>query len=137
MGETILETLIQRSFVIGEKVLLVIITLLTCIAVILELTELVTTQSVGLADLLLLFIYLAVFGMAVAYYRAQTLPVTLPVLIAITGITRLIILQGKDFDPSILLFEAGAIFLLAISFAVLTWANTKFQKPKPSIADDD
>ena len=37
--------------------------------------------------------------MAVAYYRAQTLPVTLPVLIAITGITRLIILQGKDFDP--------------------------------------
>ena len=40
-----METLIQRSFVIGEKVLLVIITLLTCVAVILELTELVATQS--------------------------------------------------------------------------------------------
>ena len=123
-----METLIQRSFVIGEKVLLVIITLLTSVAVILELTELVATQSVGLADLLLLFIYLEVFGMAVAYYRAHTLPVTLPVLIAITALTRLIILQGKDFDPSILLFEAGAIFLLAISFAVLTWANTKNKK---------
>ena len=133
MGETILETLIQRSFVIGEKVLLVIITLLTSIAVILELTELVAAQSVGLADLLLLFIYLEVFGMAVAYYRAQTLPVTLPVLIAITALTRLIILQGKDFDPSILLFEAGAIFLLAISFAVLTWANTK--NPKTETID--
>ena len=60
-----------------------------------------------------------------------------PVLIAITGITRLIILQGKDFDPSILLFEAGAIFLLAVSFAVLTWANTKLQKLKPLIADED
>jgi len=127
VGETILETLIQRSFVIGEKVLLVIIALLTSVAVILELTELVTTQSVRLADLLLLFIYLEVFGMVVAYYRAHTLPVTLPVLIAITALTRLIILQGKDFDPSILLFEAGAIFLLAISFAVLTWANTKNQ----------
>jgi len=132
-----LETLIQRSFVIGEKVLLVIITLLTGVAVVLELTELVASQSVGLADLLLLFIYLEVFGMAVTYYRAQTLPVTLPVLIAITGITRLIILQGKDFDPSILLFEAGAIFLLAVSFAVLTWANTKLQKLKPLIADED
>ena len=132
-----METLIQRSFVIGEKVLLVIITLLTCVAVILELTELVATKSVGLADLLLLFIYLEVFGMAVAYYRAQTLPVTLPVLIAITGITRLIILQGKDFDPSILLFEAGAIFLLAVSFAVLTWANTRLQKIRPLIADED
>ena len=123
-----METLIQKSFVIGEKLLLVIITLLTSVAVILELTELVAAQSVGLADLLLLFIYLEVFGMAVAYYRAQTLPVTLPVLIAITALTRLIILQGKDFDPSILLFEAGAIFLLAISFAVLTWANTKNSK---------
>ena len=132
-----MEKWIQRSFVIGEKVLLVIITLLTCVAVILELTELVASQSVGLADLLLLFIYLEVFGMAVAYCRAQTLPVTLPVLIAITGITRLIILQGKDFDPSILLFEAGAIFLLAVSFAVLTWANTKYQKLKPLIADED
>ena len=36
-----------------------------------------------------------------------------------------------------LLFEAGAIFLLAVSFAVLTWANTKYQKLKPLIADED
>ena len=56
--------------------------------------------------------------MAVVYYRAQTLPVTLPVLIAILGITRLIILQGKDFEPSILLYEAGAIFLLAIAYGI-------------------
>ena len=75
--------------------------------------------------------------MAVVYYRAQTLPVTLPVLIAITGITRLIILQGKDFEPSILLFEAGAIFLLAIAYGVLTWANSKSQKLKAFIADED
>jgi protein PsiE len=127
----------QKSFAVGEKVLLVIIAGLTFVAVILELSNLAVKLYVELADLLLLFIYLEVFGMAVAYYRAQTLPVTLPVVIAITGITRLIILQGKDFDPSILLFEAGAIFLLATSFAILTWANSKIVSLKPLIADED
>jgi len=121
----------------GGKILLVIIAVLTLIAVALELITLGSELKLELADLLLLFIYLEVFGMAVVYYRAQTLPVTLPVLIAITGITRLIILQGKDFEPSILLYEAGAIFLLAIAYGVLTWANSKSQKLKAFIADED
>ena len=132
-----MDKFVERSFIAGEKGLLIIIAGLTIIAVVFELYDLIITLTVQLADLLLLFIYLEVFGMAFVYYRARTLPVTLPVLIAITGITRLIILQGKDFEPSILLFEAGAIFLLAIAFAILTWANTKAQKLKPFIADED
>ena len=132
-----MERFVDKLFEVGEKTLLVIIAALTLVAVALELITLATELKLELADLLLLFIYLEVFGMAVVYYRAQTLPVTLPVLIAITGITRLIILQGKDFEPSILLFEAGAIFLLAIAYGVLTWANSKSQKLKAFIADED
>mgnify|MGYP001299791243 FL=1 len=132
-----MERVVDKLFEVGEKTLLVIIAALTLVAVALELITLVSELKLELADLLLLFIYLEVFGMAVVYYRAQTLPVTLPVLIAITGITRLIILQGKDFEPSILLFEAGAIFLLAIAYGVLTWANSKSQKLKAFIADED
>ncbi|MDB3998137.1 phosphate-starvation-inducible PsiE family protein [Litorivicinus sp.] len=132
-----MERVVNKLFEVGEKTLLVIIAALTLVAVALELITLGAELKLELADLLLLFIYLEVFGMAVVYYRAQTLPVTLPVLIAITGITRLIILQGKDFEPSILLFEAGAIFLLAIAYGVLTWANSKSQKLKAFIADED
>ena len=132
-----MERVVDKLFEVGEKTLLVIIASLTLVAVALELLTLGSEFKLELADLLLLFIYLEVFGMAVVYYRAQTLPVTLPVLIAITGITRLIILQGKDFEPSILLFEAGAIFLLAIAYGVLTWANSKSQKLKAFIADED
>ena len=132
-----MERWVDKLFEAGEKILLVIIASLTLIAVALELITLGSELKLELADLLLLFIYLEVFGMAVVYYRAQTLPVTLPVLIAITGITRLIILQGKDFEPSILLYEAGAIFLLAIAYGVLTWANSKSQKLKAIIADED
>ena len=132
-----MERVVDKLFEVGEKTLLVIIASLTLVAVAIELITLGSELKLELADLLLLFIYLEVFGMAVVYYRAQTLPVTLPVLIAITGITRLIILQGKDFEPSILLFEAGAIFLLAIAYGVLTWANSKSQKLKAFIADED
>lgn len=132
-----MERWVEKLFEAGEKILLVIIAVLTLIAVAIELITLGSELKLELADLLLLFIYLEVFGMAVVYYRAQTLPVTLPVLIAITGITRLIILQGKDFEPSILLYEAGAIFLLAIAYGVLTWANSKSQKLKAFIADED
>jgi protein PsiE len=57
----------------------------------------------------------------------------LPVLIAITGITRLIILQGKDAEPSKLLFEAGAVLLLALALAILSWASQR----APSISSGD
>ena len=63
--------------------------------------------------------------MAYAYYATHSVPVTLPVLIAITGITRLIILQGKEAEPSKLLFEAGAVLLLAVALAILSWASQR------------
>jgi len=105
--------------------LLVIISLLTMLAVALELIHFAEAGRVRLADLLLLFIYLEVIGMAYAYYATHSVPVTLPVLIAITGITRLIILQGKEAEPSKLLFEAGAVLLLALSLAILSWASQR------------
>lgn len=112
-------------FSAAERLLLVIISLLTMLAVALELAHFADSGRIRLADLLLLFIYLEVIGMAYAYYATHSVPVTLPVLIAITGITRLIILQGKEAEPSKLLFEAGAVLLLAISLAILTWASQR------------
>jgi len=125
-------------FSAAERLLLVIISLLTMLAVALELAHFADSGRIRLADLLLLFIYLEVIGMAYAYYATHSVPVTLPVLIAITGITRLIILQGKEAEPSKLLFEAGAVLLLAISLAILTWASQRApslntsDKPNPN-----
>lgn len=113
-------------FSAAERILLVIISLLTMLAVALELAHFADSGRIRLADLLLLFIYLEVIGMAYAYYATHSVPVTLPVLIAITGITRLIILQGKEAEPSKLLFEAGAVLLLAVALAILSWASQRF-----------
>ena len=112
-------------FSIAERILLVIISFLTMLAVALELKHFAESGQVRLADLLLLFIYLEVIGMAYAYYATHSVPVTLPVLIAITGITRLTILQGKEAEPSALLFEAVAVLLLAIALAILGWASQR------------
>ena len=64
--------------------------------------------TVTLADLLLLFIYTEVLGMIGVFYASNRIPITLPLFIAMTAISRLIILQGKGMDASVLLYEAGA-----------------------------
>ena len=38
-----------------------------------------------------------------------------------TALSRLIILQGKDMDPSALVFEAGAILLIAIACLIIRY----------------
>ena len=104
-----------------------LIGVLAIVAVAFELAGLAKTGDINLADLLLLFIYLEVLGMAYAYYSTHSVPVTLPVLIAITGITRLILLS-KDSEPTQLMYEAGAVLLLAIAYGALTWASHQFSR---------
>ena len=70
-------------------------------------------RNIDLADLFLLFIYAEIIGMVGAYYSTHRIPVTLPIVIAITAICRLIILQGKESEPLVILAGAGAILILA------------------------
>ena len=78
---------------------------------------------INLADLLLLFIYAEVFGLVAVYFRSHELPVIYPLFIAITALSRLIVLQGKDSAPEQLVFEAASILL--ISFAAILLRNIK------------
>lgn len=120
-NEKIFDGFVRLLFLFGERSLLLSIATLAILAAALEIAGFVETRSVNLADLLLLFIYLEVIGMTAAYYSSHEVPIKLPIFIAITGITRLIILQGKDLNPTNLIYEAGSIFLLALSYAVLRW----------------
>ena len=103
-----------------------IILIATSIAFILEIAHMVEIRTVNLPDLLLLFIYLEVIGMVTSYWRTQTIRLTYPLFIAITALSRLIILQKKDIDPSTLVYEAGAILLLAIAIVILKFRRSKF-----------
>jgi len=98
-----------------EKSLLTIIALLTIVATIQEIIKIYDSGTINLADLLLLFIYTEVLGMIGVFYTSNRIPITLPLFIAMTAISRLIILQGKGMDASTLLYEAGAILIIALA----------------------
>ena len=99
--------------------LLPIILISTVIAVGIEIKTMYINQSVTLADLLLMFLYLEVLAMVRVFWSQQSISITLPLLIAITALSRFIILQGKEMDPSGLVYEAVAIALIASAIVIL------------------
>ncbi len=99
--------------------LLIIILISTIIAVFVEIINMYETKSVSLADLLLMFLYLEVMAMVRVFWEEQSIRITLPLLIAITALSRFIIMQGKEMDPSALVYQSGAILLIAIAIVVM------------------
>ena len=118
-------TTIAKLIKVTEKTLLAIIAILTILATCEEIVVIYNAMSVQLADLLLLFIYTEVLGMIGIFFISNRIPITLPIFIAMTAISRLIILQGKEMDMSFLLFEAGAILILAIAVLVVRYKPNK------------
>ena len=104
---------VKKIIGLVEKSFLVIIAFFTIAAMGQEVLLLINNQRVELKDLLLMFIYAEVLGMLAAFYASHRIPITIPLFIAMTALSRLIILQGKDGDPAILLYESGAIILIA------------------------
>ena len=102
-----------------QLVLMVIILISTIIAVGIEISKMFQNRSVTLADLLLMFLYLEVLAMVRVFWNQQSISITLPLLIAITALARVIILQGKEMDPAALVYEAVAIVLIAGAIVIL------------------
>ena len=102
-----------------QLILMCIILISTVIAVGIEIKNMFHNQSVTLADLLLMFLYLEVLAMVRVFWDQQSISITLPLLIAITALARFIILQGKEMDPTALVYEAIAIVLIAAAIVIL------------------
>tara|TARA_B100001057_G_scaffold278283_1_gene278548 strand:- start:346 stop:726 length:381 start_codon:yes stop_codon:yes gene_type:complete len=102
-----------------QLILMCIILVSTVIAVGIEIKKMFVDQSVTLADLLLMFLYLEVLAMVRVFWDQQSISITLPLLIAITALARFIILQGKEMDPAALVYEAVAIVLIAGAIVIL------------------
>jgi len=112
-----------------EKAVIAVILIATITAIMFEIMRMLQVQYVELADLLLLFIYVEVIGMVRVYYVSNRVRMTYPLFIAITALSRLIILQGKDSNPELLLYEAGAIVLVAIAVIILRLRYVPILRP--------
>jgi protein PsiE len=104
-----------------ENAFLLVIGVFTVVAMLQEIWIIIEGRTVALKDLLLMFIYVEVLAMVGVYYDSKKIPITLPLFIAITALSRLLILQGKDQPPVNLLYESGAVLLLAIACVVITY----------------
>lgn len=120
MEQNKLNRQLHWTTVYTEKMLLAVIGVLTVGAAGMDIYEMFLARKIDLADLFLLFIYTEIIGMVGAYYSTHRIPVTLPIIIAITAMCRLIILQGKESEPWVLIASAGAILVLAGSAYIMS-----------------
>lgn len=98
-------------------------------------------DKMALSDLFLLFIYAEILGMVGAFYRDNRIPVTLPLIIAITALTRMIVLTTKGSDPIYIVYESLGILFLALSAIVLSFkdkmSQNKLKESRRNYRSDD
>lgn len=83
----------------------------------------------SLKDILLLFIYLELGAMIGIYFRTQRLPVQYLIFIAITALSRHLVIDVQkvtdDFHLYLLLIISGCILLLSLAVLVLAYVNER------------
>jgi len=111
-----------------QLVAVVFVLFATIIAFVLEVKEMYVNQTISLADLLLMFIYIEVIGLVRSYWETRSVRITYPMVIAITALARYIILQDKNDDPATLVYISSAILIVAAATVVIRFRNSKYLK---------
>ena len=111
---------VQKFIWLSERTILLLIAIATLYATASEIVRIIDVEIVNLSDLFLLFIYAEVLGMVASFYSNNRIPVTLPLIIAMTALTRMIILQSKDLNAINIIYEASGILILAIAAYIMT-----------------
>ena len=108
------------AFHLVERVLLILVALMTIGGALTEIVGIYQTRSITLADILQMFLYTEVIGMVSVFYTGKGATFIYPIFIAMTALARLIVLQSKEMAPENIVFEASAILLLAVAAVVIT-----------------
>ena len=111
---------VQKFIWLSERAILLLIAIATLYATASEIVRIIDVEIVNLSDLFLLFIYAEVLGMVASFYSNNRIPVTLPLIIAMTALTRMIILQSKDLNAINIIYEATGILILAVAAYIMT-----------------
>lgn len=120
----------RRSANLIQDVGLWLVLLATLVAGGQEVWKMIETREVLLTDILLLFIYLEVVTMVDVYWRSGTLPVRMPLYIAMVALARYIILEAAHLDSWQVVGISGAILVLALSVLVVRFGHLKLPYPE-------
>lgn len=106
-----------------EKLVLVGVGGLALVGIGQILLEIAANRAVRLEDLLLMFIFIEIMAMANVYFVRRSVPFTYPMFIAVTALSRLIVLQGKNIAPENLIYESGAILLVSLAILIIRFSQ--------------
>ena len=88
--------------------------------------DMIEAGRAALEDILLLFIYLELGAMVGIYFKTDRLPVLFLLYIAITAMTRFLVIDIKILPEEKLLWITGAILMLTVAVLILQIAAAKY-----------
>jgi phosphate starvation-inducible membrane PsiE len=117
---------------IMHNMMLFVIALATIWSALGEFTHIFTGSAPTLKDILLLFIYLEILAMVGIYFRTHRLPVRYLLYIAITALTRILVVDVKEMSNLVILSFTGAILMLTLSVLILKLSSSRFSSNSPT-----
>ncbi len=102
-----------------------------------EYLQIMATGHAALKDILLLFIYLELGAMVGIYFKTHRLPVHFLIYIAITALSRHLVIDvqqvSDDFHLYLLLSITGAIVVLSVAVLILTYAARTYGRAEDEV----
>lgn len=80
-----------------------------------------------LHDILLLFIYLEIGAMVGIYFRTHRLPVRFLIYVAITALTRMLVIDAEHLADQRVLTVTGAILILALASLAVDFSSARLR----------
>lgn len=117
----------EFSLVIVQSIALAIIMISTAIAIVMEGHEMYTTGKIGLASLLLLFLFIEILSMVRQYALGQEeLKLKTPLVITIVAVSRHIIINIESLTSNFILLSSLAILVLSLSLFISRYIQGAF-----------
>ncbi len=116
-----------------EQLVLVFIAIATVYATFHEIYKMWDTAIVGVADLLLLFLYLEVLSMVKHYLGSGKLAVRYPLYIGMVALARYMILEVKTLSPEHILAVSAAVLVMALAVLAIRYGHVRY----PYVEDGD
>lgn len=91
-----------------------------------EIIAVITQHGPKLKDILMIFIFIELGAMVAIYFKTNRLSVRFLVYVAITALTRVLVVDVKSMDNATILTITGAISLLTVSVFILRFCHHYF-----------
>ena len=102
-----------------------------------EVFHIIREGGPSIKDVLLLFIYLELGAMVGIYFKTHRLPVQFLIYIAITALSRHLVIDVQKVSDSfhlyLLLSITGSIVVLSLAILILTYTVRKFGRPEDDV----